>query len=64
MSGCLAAIIVLFFILAISWGITCGILYLISLCFSLVFSWPIATGVWLALVLLSCLFKSSNSNKT
>lgn len=63
MTGCLAAIILLFVIAGIAWGATCGILYLISLCFNLVFSWPIATGVWLALLLLSCFFKSSNSVK-
>lgn len=63
MAGCLAAIIVLFLILAISWGATCGILYLIALCFNITFSWPIATGTWLILFLLSCFFKSSNSSK-
>ena len=63
MTGCLAAIIVLFLILAISWGATCGILYLIALCFNIAFSWPIATGTWLILFLLSCFFKSSNSAK-
>ncbi len=63
MAGCLAAIIVLFLILAISWGATCGILYLIALCFNIAFSWPIATGTWLILFLLSCFFKSNNSSK-
>lgn len=63
MTGCLAAIIVLFFILAISWGATCGILYLVSLCFNIAFSLPIATGAWLLLFLLASFFKSSNSSK-
>lgn len=63
MAGCLAAIIILFLILAISWGATCGILYLITLCFNIAFSWPIATGTWLILFLLASFFKSSNSSK-
>lgn len=63
MAGCLAAIIVLFLILAISWGATCGILYLIALCFNIAFSWPIATGTWLILFLLASFFKSNNSSK-
>lgn len=50
-------------VLALSWGLTCGIIYLITLCFSLAFSWEIATGIWLVLMLLSSFFKSSNSKK-
>lgn len=63
MAGCLAAIIVLFLTLAISWGATCGILYLITLCFNIAFSWPIATGTWLILFLLASFLKSNNSSK-
>lgn len=50
-------------VLALSWGLTCGIIYLITLCFSLAFSWEIATGIWLVLMLLSSFFKSSKSKK-
>lgn len=44
-------------ILAISWILTCGIVYLIFLCFSLVFSWPVATGIWLILLILGSIFR-------
>lgn len=43
-------------ILAISWILTCGIVYLIFWCFSLVFSWPVATGIWLILLILGSIF--------
>lgn len=62
MAGCIVAAIVLILAMALSWALTCGILYLISLCFSLAFSWSIATGIWLVLFLLSSFFRSSNSS--
>ena len=56
--------IVMFLILgAISWIITCGIFYLITLCFSLEFSWLTATGVWLVMILLKSIFNTTNKNK-
>ena len=48
---------------AISWLITCGIFYLITLCFSLEFSWLTATGVWLVMVLLRGIFSVTVKNK-
>ena len=48
---------------AISWLITCGIFYLITLCFSLEFSWLAATGVWLVMILLKSIFNTTNKNK-
>lgn len=48
---------------AISWALTCGILYLVCLCFTLAFSWKIATGIWLILFLLSCFFGKTSSSK-
>ena len=48
---------------AISWLITCGIFYLITLCFSLEFSWLTATGVWLVMILLKSIFNTTNKNK-
>ena len=48
---------------AISWLITCGIFYLITLCFSLEFSWLTATGVWLIMVLLRSIFSVTVKNK-
>lgn len=62
MTGCIVAIIVLLLASGLSWILTCGILYLISLCFSLAFSWSIATGIWLVLFLLSSFFRSVNTN--
>ena len=56
--------IVMFLVLgAISWLITCGIFYLITLCFSLEFSWLTATGVWLVMVLLRGIFSVTVKNK-
>ena len=48
---------------AISWLITCGIFYLITLCFSLEFSWLTATGVWLVMILLRSIFSITVKNK-
>lgn len=42
---------------AVSWLVTCGIIYLITLCFSLEFTWLMATGVWLVILLLKGIFK-------
>ena len=56
--------IVMFLVLgAISWIITCGIFYLITLCFGLEFSWLTATGVWLVMVVLKSIFNTTNKNK-
>ena len=56
--------IVMFLVLgAISWIITCGIFYLITLCFGLEFSWLTATGVWLVMILLKSIFSTTNKNK-
>ena len=48
---------------SISWLITCGLFYLITLCFSLEFSWLTATGVWLVMILLKSIFNTTNKNK-
>ena len=48
---------------SISWLITCGIFYLITLCFSLEFSWLTATGVWLVMILLRSIFSVTVKNK-
>ena len=56
--------IVMFLVLgAISWIITCGIFYLITLCFGLEFSWLTATGVWLVMILLRSIFSVTVKNK-
>lgn len=59
----LVAIVIFLVLGAISWLITCGIFYLITLCFSLEFSWLTATGVWLVMILLKSIFNTTNKNK-
>ena len=44
---------------ALSWGITIGLLYLITLCFNLTWSLPIATGIWLVIVVIKDIFHSN-----
>ena len=39
-------------LMSISWILTCGLIWIISLCFKFTFSWAIATGIWLVM----CLF--------
>lgn len=60
----LAIIFVVAIILGFSWGVTVGIIKLITLCFGLTFSWPIATGIWLVLVLVSNFLRPRNSNSS
>ena len=55
--GCLFAVLVFAFILGISWILTCGLVYLITLCFGWTFSWSIATGVWLLWWVANSIFK-------
>lgn len=43
---------------AISWGITIGIIKLVTMCFSLNFSIPIATGIWIILCVIKLMFPS------
>ena len=54
--GCLLAIVAFAAVASLSWIITCGIVYLITLCFSLEFSWLVATGIWLLMILLKDIF--------
>ena len=45
--------ILLFLVIAaLNWLLTCGIIYLITLCFGWSFSLAIATGIWLILILI------------
>lgn len=50
-------------VIALSWALTCGVLYLAALCFSVTFDLKIATGVWLILMLLRLFFGSNRSKK-
>ena len=36
-----------------SWGITCGLVKLITMCFGGDFSWGASTGIWLLFVLIN-----------
>ncbi len=48
---------------AISWGMTVGIIKLITMCFSWDFSLAAATGIWLILCLVENLLHKSGDNK-
>lgn len=54
--GCIALILVVIAGMAVSWALTVGIVYLITLCFGLAFSFKLATGVWLVLTLIGSFF--------
>ena len=44
--------------------LTCGIVYLITLCFGWEFSWPVGIGIWLVVMLLKNIFTVNvSSNK-
>lgn len=61
--GCLLVFIIAAICYAISWLVTCGVIYLITLCFGWTFKWPIATGIWLILCILESTFKSNTTVK-
>ena len=44
---------------ALSYFITVGLVYLVTLCFGWTFSWAIATGIWLVMILLRSIFKNN-----
>lgn len=46
-------------LLALSFFVTAGIVWLICWAFSLTFSWKIAFGIWLVLVILRSIFKNT-----
>lgn len=49
----LKIIFVFVLMMVLSWGITCGIVKLITMCFAIRFKWSFATGIWLILFLLN-----------
>lgn len=49
-------------LIAVSFFVTCGVIYLICLCFGLKFKCGIAAGIWLVLNLLSGFFKEGASH--
>jgi hypothetical protein len=57
--GCLWTILCVAAIYAISWIITCGLIWLVTLCFGWTFNWLIATGIWLLILLARFIFSHS-----
>lgn len=52
----LLILLLIILIIGISFLITAGLVYLISLCFGFIFTWKIALGVWLIQCLLTSVF--------
>lgn len=52
--------IILFVMAAIgtSWGVTCGLVKVITMCFGWEFSWRVSTGVWLLFILFNWMRRS------
>ena len=61
--GIAVIIAIIALILAISWGGTCLLVWLITLCFGWEFSFAVATGVWLLIILLKNIFSVNVNNK-
>ena len=64
MSKLLAVLAVIFLVavvLAASWGVTVGLIYLICMLFGWTFKVSFATGIWLILIIAKSVF--SNGNK-
>lgn len=62
-SKIILAILVVIGLYAFSWGITVGLIKLITLCFSIKFNMGYATGFWLLLCLFQLLFGKQNKDK-
>ena len=58
--GVVAAILLYLAICAVSWGVTCGIIKLVTLCFGCTFTWKMATGIWLIIFLVRAVFSRTN----
>lgn len=59
----LIVVIIVAIIYGISWFATCGLIKLITLCFGWTFKWSIATGIWLIMILLGNVFKTTVRTK-
>lgn len=55
----LAIILLVLSAIGVSWGVTCGLVKLITMCFGWEFSWGASTGVWLLFVLFNWMRKSN-----
>ncbi len=58
--GGIIAILAWLVLCAISWGVTCGIIKLVTLCFGWVFTWKTATGIWMIMYLVRSVFNRSS----
>lgn len=61
--GVILGLLILMFLYALSWLVTCSLIKLITMCFGWTFKWSIATGIWLILCIIKTLFGSNNSSK-
>ncbi len=57
MKKTLISVLIFTILLAISWAIVSGFIWLICLCFGFKFNFLIGTGIWLILVLINLVFK-------
>lgn len=48
---------------ALSWIVTCGLFYLLTLCFGWEYSWAIATGVWILFLFAKSIFSHNTTIK-
>ena len=55
--------LILVFAYAVSWIISCGLIWLICLCFHLEFKWSIATGIWIIMCIIQSIFTGRNNGK-
>lgn len=61
LAGCLVVLVAFAIALALSWGITAGLVFLICKCFSWEFSLLTATGIWLIILLASSAFRGEST---
>lgn len=57
------AILIIAAVCGLSWIITCGLVYLVTLCFGWTFKWAIATGIWLLMILAKSVFSHNTTVK-
>lgn len=58
--GALVLVLAFVPVMALSYGITAGLLWLVCLCLGWPWSWQTALGVWIALVVLKAVFGRSD----
>lgn len=58
----MVAIVTAILLYAFSWGITVGLIKLITICFGIKFKLAYATGIWLIICLIKILFNKSKDD--